>query len=151
MSGRKYTWANARDNPTYEKLDRILMFTEWEQKFSLSTVVAITREISDHTPLLINTAHNHFCSNHTMFKFELGWLLRDGFADMVKNIWLNKVVSGIAMERWQAKIRRLRQHLRGWAKNVSGAYKKEKKKLLDNWTPWIKKQKPLYSLHLKST
>jgi exonuclease III len=131
MSGRKYTWANARDNPTYEKLDRILMSTEWEQKFPLSTVEAITREISDHTPLLINTGHNHSCSNHTMFKFELGWLLRDGFADMVKNIWSNEVVSGTAMERWQAKIRRLRQHLRGWAKNVSGAYKKEKKKLLD--------------------
>jgi exonuclease III len=49
MSGRKYTWANARDNPTYEKLDRILMSMEWEQKFPLSTVVAITREISDHT------------------------------------------------------------------------------------------------------
>jgi hypothetical protein len=50
---------------------------------------------------------------------------------MVKNIWSNEVVSGTAMERWQAKIRRLRQHLRSWAKNVSGAYKKEKKKLLD--------------------
>jgi exonuclease III len=78
MSGRKYTWANARDNPTYEKLDRILMSMEWEQKFPLSTVVAITREISDHTPLLIDTGHNHSCSNHTMFKFELGWLLRNG-------------------------------------------------------------------------
>jgi hypothetical protein len=66
-----------------------------------------------------------------MFKFELGWLLRDGFADMVKNIWSNEVVSGTAMKRWQAKIRRLRQHLRGWEKNVSDAYKKEKKKLLD--------------------
>jgi hypothetical protein len=107
------------------------MSTEWEQKFSLSTVVAITREISDHTPLIINTGHNHSCSNHIMFKFELGWLLRDVFADMVKNIWSNEVVSGTAMERWQAKIRRLRQHLRSWAKNVSGAYKKEKKKLLD--------------------
>ena len=35
------------------------------------------------------------------------------------------------MERWQAKIRRLCQHLRGWAKNTSGALKKEKKKILD--------------------
>jgi hypothetical protein len=34
------------------------------------------------------------------------------------------------MRRWQAKFRRLRQHLRGWAKNVSGADKKEKKELL---------------------
>jgi len=30
MSGRKYTWANSLPNPTYEKLDRILMATEWE-------------------------------------------------------------------------------------------------------------------------
>jgi hypothetical protein len=28
MSGRKYTWANTRENPTYEKIDRILMTME---------------------------------------------------------------------------------------------------------------------------
>uniref|UniRef100_C6JRS1 DUF4283 domain-containing protein n=1 Tax=Sorghum bicolor TaxID=4558 RepID=C6JRS1_SORBI len=33
---------------------------------------------------------------------------------------------GSPIQRWQAKIRRLRQYLKGWAKNVSGAYKKEK-------------------------
>ena len=33
MSGRKYTWANSLPNPTYEKVDIILMATEWEQKF----------------------------------------------------------------------------------------------------------------------
>jgi hypothetical protein len=33
--------------------------------------------------------------------------------------------------RLKAKIRRLRQHLRGWTKNVSEANKKEKKGLLD--------------------
>jgi hypothetical protein len=27
MLGRRYTWANTRDNPTYEKLDRILVAT----------------------------------------------------------------------------------------------------------------------------
>ena len=34
---------------------------------------------------------------------------------------------------------RLRQHLRGWAKNVSGAYKKEKKELLDKLNELDKK------------
>lgn len=34
------------------------------------------------------------------------------------------------MEKWQNKIRSLCQFLRGWAKNVSGSYKKEKVKLL---------------------
>jgi tRNA A37 N6-isopentenylltransferase MiaA len=34
------------------------------------------------------------------------------------------------MQRWQNKIRRLRHFLRGWAKNMNGAYKKEKQELL---------------------
>ena len=33
----------------------------------------------------------------------------------------------------------MRQHLRGWAKNVSGAYKKEKKELLDKLNELDKK------------
>jgi endonuclease/exonuclease/phosphatase family metal-dependent hydrolase len=55
MSGRKYTWANNLATPTFEKLDRILVTTEWEEKFPLSTVQALTREVSDHTPLLLNS------------------------------------------------------------------------------------------------
>jgi hypothetical protein len=51
-----------------------------------------------------------------MFKFELSWLLRDEFVDMVKEVW-NSVSDGEdKMKHWQSKIRRLRQHLRGWAK-----------------------------------
>lgn len=33
------------------------------------------------------------------------------------------------MEKWQNKIRKLRQFLRGWAKNVNGSFKKEKEEL----------------------
>jgi hypothetical protein len=47
---------------------------------------------------------------------------------MVKDIWLKEQTGATTMERWQAKIRKLRQHLRGWMKNVSGAYKKKRKK-----------------------
>jgi hypothetical protein len=35
MSGRKYTWANSLANPTYERLDRMLVSTEWEQNTPL--------------------------------------------------------------------------------------------------------------------
>jgi hypothetical protein len=42
MPGRKYMWANSLQHPTYEKLDRVLVATEWEQKFLLSTVVALS-------------------------------------------------------------------------------------------------------------
>jgi hypothetical protein len=73
--------------PTYEKLDRILMSTEWEQNFRLANVIAMSRDISDQTPLLRDTGRAPSSGNQPLFKFELGWLLRDGFANMVKEIW----------------------------------------------------------------
>ena len=55
LSGRKFTWANAMPNPTFEKLDRVLASVEWEQKFPCVTVQALTRGILDHTPLFIDS------------------------------------------------------------------------------------------------
>jgi hypothetical protein len=89
-------------------------------------VVALTRDISDHTPLLLNIGQSSSNRGHSMFKFELGWLLREGFAEMVQEIWSRDYQVTDPMQKLQTKIRRLRQHLRGWSKNVSGAYKKEK-------------------------
>jgi hypothetical protein len=49
---------------------------------------------------------------------------------MIREIWSN-YTGGNPIEQWQRKIRRIRQHLRGWAKNTSGQYKKEKKQILN--------------------
>ena len=49
---------------------------------------------------------------------------------MFANIWQSENSGRSPLERWQDKIRRLRQHLRGWAKHTAGAYRKEKKRLL---------------------
>jgi hypothetical protein len=118
LYGRKYTWANNLANPTFEKLDRILVTTEWEEKYPLTMVQALTRGVSNHTPLLLNTRESSLMATQPMFKFELGWLLRDGFMERVKDIWDHTVQSHTPLERWQGKIRRLRQYLRGWVKNT---------------------------------
>jgi hypothetical protein len=122
------------------KLDRILMSTEWEQNYPLANVVALSIDISDHTPLLLNTGRAPSNGYQPLFKFELGWLLRDGFADMVKEIWESVADGEDVMRQWQTRICRLRQHLRGWAKNVSGTNKKEKKELLDKLDMLDKKE-----------
>jgi hypothetical protein len=127
LSGRNYTWANNLANPTFEKLDRVLVITEWEEKYPLTMVHVVTRGILDHTPLLLNSGESSLMATKHMFKFELGWLLRDGFMEMVKDIWKHIVEGHTLMERWQGKNRRLRQYLRGWVKITSGQYKKEKK------------------------
>jgi hypothetical protein len=111
-------------------LDRVLVSTELEQNFPLATVEALNREISDHTPLLLSTGEKAKPKKQPPFKFELGWLLKEGFFEVVSEVWNKETRGNTQMQRWQNKIRRLRQFLRGWAKNMKGAYKKEKQELL---------------------
>jgi hypothetical protein len=33
LSGRRFTWASSAEIPTFEKMDIILVSTEWEQSF----------------------------------------------------------------------------------------------------------------------
>jgi endonuclease/exonuclease/phosphatase family metal-dependent hydrolase len=77
LSGRQYTWASRRETPTFEKLDRILASVEWENKFSLVTVRALTRTGSDHTPLLIDLGEQAHTGNKALFSFELSWFRQD--------------------------------------------------------------------------
>jgi hypothetical protein len=93
-------------------------------------VEALNREISDHTPLLLSLGEKGKAKKSAPFKFELRWLLEGGFFDVVSEVWRNENRGVTSMQRWQNKMRRLRQFLRGWAKNLNGAYKKEKQELL---------------------
>jgi hypothetical protein len=99
MSGRQYTWASSEDDPTFEKLDRILVSPEWEQKFPLTTVLAKDRSNSYHTPLLLNTGASTNNRQQPLFKFERGWLIRDGFYDLVATKWEEETRGIIAMEK----------------------------------------------------
>jgi hypothetical protein len=71
LSGRQFTWASRREIPTYEKLDRVLANVEWEQKFPLVSVRAMTRTGSDHTPLFIDSGDPAHIGNKNHFSFEL--------------------------------------------------------------------------------
>jgi hypothetical protein len=128
LSGRQYTWANNLQSPTYKKLDRVLVSTECELKYPKVIVHTLTRGVSDHTPLMLDTGLSAPQST-PKFKFELSWLLKDGFYDMIAEIWQTENKGSMPMEKWQNKIRALRRYLREWAKNMNGIYKKEKKEL----------------------
>jgi hypothetical protein len=84
---RRYTWANNLPVPTFEKLDRILVDIDWEVKYPKVSVHAFTRDISDHTPLLLDTRDSCPATQNHMFKFELSWLIREDFYGIVKKIW----------------------------------------------------------------
>jgi hypothetical protein len=90
-------------------------------------VHTLTRDISDHTPLLLDTGMPSQLNKPNMFKFELGWLLKDGFYELVADLWHKEKKGSTLTEKWQNKTKYLRKYLRGWVKNMNGAYKKEKK------------------------
>ena len=84
--------------------------------------------LSDHAPIILTTGMSK-PTGKPQFKFELGWLTRDGFMEMVKRIW-DKPVDGVTpVQRWNNKLRNLRTHLRGWARHTTGLLKKEKARL----------------------
>jgi hypothetical protein len=53
LLGGQFSWANNLLEPTYEKLDRVLVTAEWDQAFPLVVVTGMNRDILDHVPLLL--------------------------------------------------------------------------------------------------
>ena len=114
MIGRQFTWENCLPEPTYEKLDRVLMDTNWEAKFPLVSVRApeCIQDLSDHAPILLTTGLPRLpCTRR--FKFDLVWLHREGFHEMVKEVWERPVAGTTPIQRWNNKIRAVLTHLLG--------------------------------------
>ena len=63
------------------------------------------------------------------FKFELGWFLQKDFFETITRIWKSVDYGSTPIKKSHNKIRRLRQFLRGCAKNVNGNFKGEKEEL----------------------
>jgi len=87
-----------------------LVAAHWEQKYSRFIVQALSREVSGHTPLFLHSGTVMSDNPHSL-KFEMGWLLRDGFFVILRDVWCEVTNVHTLLGRWQAKIRRLRQHL----------------------------------------
>jgi hypothetical protein len=121
---------NSLPAPTYEKLDRVLMTTEWEFKFPLVSVRALDRGVLDHTLLLLDMGDAAFKGNSRQFKLELSWFTRDDFYARVAKIWNKPVQGRNSVQRWNRKMSALRSHLRGWATNNVGIYKQQKGNLI---------------------
>ena len=49
---------------------------------------------------------------------------------MIEKEWKSVTTGNNPMDRWLNKLRHIRRFLKGWAKNLSGKYKKEKERLL---------------------
>jgi hypothetical protein len=122
---RKFTWANNQRNLIMAKLDRVFVSTEWERAFPLVKVLSLPNNISDHTPLLVDSGEN--CAfGRKKFRFEKWWLEREDFTSIVEKAWALYCTGLSAMDSWQVKVRYFRRLVRGWEANVIAELNKHK-------------------------
>jgi hypothetical protein len=107
-ANRLFTWTNNQAAPIFATLDRVFASTTWEQKFPMSTVRDLSRVVSDHTPLLLDTGHN-IPHSPKIYRFEKWWINQDGFSELVRKVWNIECPYTDAMDVWQFKLSLLRK------------------------------------------
>ena len=87
-----------------EKLERFLVSTRWEALFPLTTVHKLTREASDHNPIIIDTMETQEVKKNS-FRFEKSWLSEIEFMSRVERSWAKPVRARNSIERFQNKLK----------------------------------------------
>lgn len=72
-------------------------------------VRALQRGLSEHTPLFVDSDDATHVRNKNIFSFELSWFEREDLLDLVAREWDKENRGESNIERWQYKIRHLRQ------------------------------------------
>lgn len=85
LYGRRFTWCNGHEDPTFEKLDRILVSVDWEAMFPLLYLNDLPMTLSEHAPLVLDFGLNH-PKIARPFRFELCSLMRDDLDDLIKKL-----------------------------------------------------------------
>jgi hypothetical protein len=120
----------------------MLMNTNWQDKYPMVSVHALEciKRLPDHAPIFLTFGTPRQPCKRP-FKFELEWLQREDFDDMVNNIW-ERLVAGItSILRWNTNMRAMRKHLSEWASHVAGILKTKNfayHLLLIIWRLWMR-------------
>lgn len=125
----EFTWSNMQDGPSFSRLDRVLMSEDWEEQFQSARQIALPNTVSDHIPIMLQVEERG--GGPRLFKFELMWLEVDGFAEKVKQWWVEANFEGSIGFVFGEKLRVLRKAIKRWNKEVLGSIVEKKKVCLE--------------------
>ena len=121
MNGGMYTWTNNQVHPTLEKLDRILMSSDWEDLSPQVNVRKIVRDISDHNALLLSSDNSVVrVPQQREFRFEISWLKSEEFLPLVEKIWSQYVNATYPIDVLNIKLKRFKKFFKSWGSNKFG-------------------------------
>jgi hypothetical protein len=108
---------------------RVLMLVQLANKYPMAKVTTLSKGMSDHNPLLLDFGDNARCKNH-LFRFKKWWLEMDGFDNLVKQCWGVECHLVNPIDRWQFKMRNLRNKIKGWSCNIDAEMRRTKEAML---------------------
>ena len=143
LQGGPFTWRGGLNNQCMSRLDRFLVTTDWESRFSNAIQSTFPRPVSDHCPVLLDS--EGILSGPIPFRFEIMWLKFDGFKDLLRGWWQNLHFSGFFSFVLASKVKALKGILRVWNKEVFGRVEVQKKEALSRISFWddLEKEKAL--------
>jgi hypothetical protein len=87
------------------------MTADLENIFPLTTVHKMSRDISDHNPIILDTIENREHKSRT-FRFEKQWLKEEDFLTRVERIWRQPVRARKSLEIVQIKLKNIKNKKR---------------------------------------
>lgn len=117
LQGRAYTWSNKQQSPLLERLDWFFTSSTWTTEFPQSTVMALSRDTSDHVPCLVKVAIS--VPKPKIFRFENFWMEHGDFLQVVQEAWAQPVQTEDRAKIKMAKFKNLRRELKHWSSNIS--------------------------------
>ena len=67
-------------------------------------VRTLTRTMSDHTPLLLDSRNHAHIWNKLHFSFELSWFNQEGVYEMIAAEWASLTRGDTPIERWLTRL-----------------------------------------------
>ncbi|KAH7851087.1 hypothetical protein Vadar_007104 [Vaccinium darrowii] len=116
FSGYPFTWANRRygDGLVKERLDRVLVSSDWRLKYDTALVKHLFTVGSDHAALLLDT-NPPKGKGFRQFRFDSRWCEDPESHDVVKRSWQGAIRGSKMFEIFQ-KVRNCHKELRNWSK-----------------------------------
>ncbi len=143
IQNRSFTWSNGRANPTLERLDRVLISRDWLSLFPRSTLRALPRLRSDHTPLLL-TAFSFLPASY-LFRLEAFWLRHRGTCVVIRAAWDSPGCPAEPARRFSTKLACVSGALKVWSTGLSTVLKRQATFCL-LWIEWTDKAEELRRL-----
>ncbi|KAF5791018.1 putative RNA-directed DNA polymerase [Helianthus annuus] len=111
MGGHKFTYVSD-SGLKFSKLDRVLVCSGFRDLWPTSSVTALSRYVSDHSPVLLTTTPTDY--GHIPFRFFNSWLEIPGFRDHVAGLCCSFSFIGPSDLALATKLKFLKNRIKAW-------------------------------------